>query len=108
MRRATGRILLLLALAGFAATAARGDREPPKRSEGILEAVDTQMRTIEIRNGEVREKIAFDDSTEIVRQGEKLRPSRLGRGSRLRVDWLRRGPRIVATRIEVVAPPPRG
>jgi hypothetical protein len=94
---------VLAALAGILASPAAGERTSPQRSEGVLEAVDTQMRTVEIRNGGAREKIAFDEATEIVRNGEKLRPSKLGRGSRLRIDWTRRGPRIVATRIEVVA-----
>lgn len=94
-------VVLGAALAGllFAAEATTD----PQRSVGTLEAVDTQMQTVAIRTRGMLEKIAFDEATEIVENGKKVRPSKLEKGDRLRIDWTRRGAKIVATRIEVVA-----
>jgi hypothetical protein len=104
MKRFAKRSVVALLLATFGTTGvAFAGREEPRRSEGVLEAVDTQMQTVEIRNGGGREKIAFDESTVVVRRGERVRVSKIDRGARLRIDWAKKGPKIVATRIEVVA-----
>jgi hypothetical protein len=95
---------LAFVAAGALAQAVSAEEGAEREWTGTIDSVETQSRTLLLQTDEAIRKLLYEDSTEIVEDGERVDVSRLEPGTPVRVDAVKRGFDFVAVRIVIEEP----